>query len=242
VRYRADRYQQPNLERAIRAAALGVGGSLTAQAGSTYRADLAGTAASGSYDKVSVAGKATLGGTLDVNLTGPAPAALDAYTVLTFGSREGWFSSYANLDVPGPLTLAPVYSQNSVRLIATLAGDATLDGTVDFNDLVKLAQNYNSNLGASADSGWQAGDFTGDRTVDFNDLVALAQNYNTSATGAPLPGATSAFDADLAAAMAAVPEPASLSVLLGTAALTMLARRSTRDRFAATRSGARRTV
>jgi hypothetical protein len=211
---------------AAAAGALAVGGSFTAQAGSTYRADLAGTAASGSYDRVNIAGRATLGGTLVVNLTGPAPVAMDSYTVLTFASRGGWFQSYDNLDVPGPLVLAPVYSDTSVRLVATLAGDATMDGVVDFNDLVKLAQNYNSALASDVDNAWQSADFTGDRTVDFNDLVALAQNYNTSAIGGGAPGgAAASFDSDLAAAFASVPEPASVATTLGLLALTGLARR-----------------
>ena len=58
----------------------------------------------------------------------------------------------------------------------TLPGDATLDATVDFNDLVKLAQNYNTIGGKT----WAQGDFTGDGNVDFNDLVILAQRYNTA--------------------------------------------------------------
>jgi hypothetical protein len=82
-----------------------------------------------------------------------------------------------------------------------LAGDANHDRSVDFNDLVKLAQNYNTTGKTFAD-----GDFTGDGNVDFNDLVLLAQRYNTSL---PLPGAAAmpsasatSFAADWAAATA----------------------------------------
>jgi hypothetical protein len=56
-----------------------------------------------------------------------------------------------------------------------LGGDATRDRKVDFNDLVKLAQNYNT-----TGKVWPDGDFNGDGNVDFNDLVILAQNYNTA--------------------------------------------------------------
>jgi hypothetical protein len=56
-----------------------------------------------------------------------------------------------------------------------LAGDINRDRAVDFNDLVMLAQNYNS----TGDS-YTSGDLTGDGNVDFNDLVILAQGYNTS--------------------------------------------------------------
>jgi hypothetical protein len=80
---------------------------------------------------------------------------------------------------------------------------------VDFNDLVSLAQNYNSTGGKS----WAEGDFTGDGNVDFNDLVMLAQRYNTSlaAVGgaAPAVGASVSFAADWAA-VTARPAPAAV--------------------------------
>jgi hypothetical protein len=56
-----------------------------------------------------------------------------------------------------------------------LNGDANRDRSVDFNDLVALAQNYNTTGKTFAQ-----GDFTGDGSVDFNDLVVLAQHYNTT--------------------------------------------------------------
>jgi hypothetical protein len=59
---------------------------------------------------------------------------------------------------------------------AHIPGDANDDRTVDFNDLVLMAQNYNGSGGQA----WGDGDFTGDGFVDFNDLVVLAQNYNTT--------------------------------------------------------------
>jgi len=79
-------------------------------------------------------------------------------------------------------------------------GDANLDGFVDFNDLVKLAQNYNA-----SNTNWFQGDFNYDGTTDFNDLVFLAQNYNNPAPGAPVGSAS--FQSDMAAAFASVPEP-----------------------------------
>ena len=87
-------------------------------------------------------------------------------------------------------------------------GDANRDGVVDFNDLVKLAQNYNT-----TGKTWGDGDFTGDGNVDFNDLVVLAQRYNTSlpATPAPVPSAFS-FAADWAATTAVAPLPVSNAI------------------------------
>ncbi len=97
----------------------------------------------------------------------------------------------------------------------TRLGDATLDGLVDFNDLVRLAQNYDSTTGSML---WSQGDFTYDGVVDFNDLVRLAQNYETALAGEPVPAglaAASAFgeDMQLAFAMAQTPEPGAVGLL-----------------------------
>jgi hypothetical protein len=88
-------------------------------------------------------------------------------------------------------------------------GDANLDGVVDFNDLVKLAQSYNT-----TGKTWFSGDFTYDGKVDFDDLVQLAQNYNQPvASDVTLGGAS--FNADLARAFASVPEPRGAILLFG---------------------------
>jgi hypothetical protein len=106
----------------------------------------------------------------------------------------------------------------------TLGGDATLDGSVDFNDLVKLAQNYNTTVSATTESWWNKGDVTYDGIVDFNDLVKLAQNYNTGLPTEPIPGAPVGFEADLARAFASVPEPGMMS-LFAVAGMGLMARR-----------------
>jgi hypothetical protein len=63
-------------------------------------------------------------------------------------------------------------------------GDANLDRTVNFADLVTLSQHYNSQSGNL----WADGDFTADGKVDFADMVILSQHYNTS-----LPAAASSI-------------------------------------------------
>jgi hypothetical protein len=64
------------------------------------------------------------------------------------------------------------------------AGDANHDRSVNFNDLVVLAQHYNTAGGMTYDQG----DFNGDGAVDFGDLVMLAQRYNlTLPAGADVP-------------------------------------------------------
>jgi hypothetical protein len=91
-----------------------------------------------------------------------------------------------------------------------LPGDATFDNQVDFNDLVALAQHYNTVGGMD----WADGDFTFDGTVDFADLVVLAQGYNTAGPAAAVPGAPGGFVREVAAAFAAVPEPSTAALLV----------------------------
>jgi len=155
--------------------------------------------------KIQVAGNP---GSPGVNLLRGTPAQWDAEpaaSVVTIDSRN--------------FTLKTNNSSDGSTIRAT-PGDANLDGVVDFNDLVKLAQSYNTK-GKS----WFNGDFTYDPegTVDFNDLVQLAQNYNTTAP-AGVPGASVSFEADVARAFASVPEPASLG-LIGVAVVALSRKR-----------------
>jgi hypothetical protein len=95
----------------------------------------------------------------------------------------------------------------------TKTGDATLDGVVNFTDLLTLARNYNA-TGAH----WYQGDFNYDGVINFSDLLTVARNYNAAMPAADaVPDATAAFGADLAAAFAQVPEP-SMGLLAAAAA------------------------
>jgi len=89
-------------------------------------------------------------------------------------------------------------TQSGAVTIGWLTGDSNLNGTVDFNDLVKLSQNYN--VSASSNS-WYGGDFDFDGITDFNDLVKLAQNYNTALALTPA-NDQAQFEKDLADAFA----------------------------------------
>jgi hypothetical protein len=80
-----------------------------------------------------------------------------------------------------------------------LTGDATRDGIVDFNDLVVIAQNYNT-----AANTFSRGDFNYDGTVAFEDLTLLAQEYNTALPGAPLSAPLGASGVEAAVDPAAV--------------------------------------
>jgi len=90
----------------------------------------------------------------------------------------------------------------------SLAGDANGDRSVDFLDLAKLAQNYNTSSGGLT---YADGDFNGDGSVDFLDLAKLAQNYNTnlpaSPAAGPVPIAGAAAMPSLASVIAQVSQP-----------------------------------
>jgi hypothetical protein len=104
---------------------------------------------------------------------------------------------------------APV-DASAVVVRATVGGDANLDKVVNFDDLLVLAKNYNSTTAY-----WAKGDFTYDGTVNFDDLLILAKDYNAAMPTAPVPGASAQFEADMAAAFAAVPEPGAAGILGG---------------------------
>lgn len=118
---------------------------------------------------------------------------------------------------PGDASLAVGYADNAILqrsmlndlpidsstliLELCLKGDTNLDGTVDFADLLSLAQHYSLPSGAI----WTQGDSNYDGAVDFGDLLSLAQNYSRSVTGS--------FESDWTMAKSLAPEPASAGVV-----------------------------
>jgi cyclophilin family peptidyl-prolyl cis-trans isomerase len=101
-------------------------------------------------------------------------------------------------DIAGnPLTTSPSVS------FFSLAGDANHNRTVEFSDLVTLAQNYNA-----TGKGFAQGNFNYDAAgnVDFSDLVILAQRYNVT-LAAPTP----------APPVISEPQPGTAPVLASTA-------------------------
>jgi len=87
---------------------------------------------------------------------------------------------------------------NTILVKYTIPGDANLDGSVNFSDLVILAQQY-----GTAGAAWDQGGFGYAGVVNFADLVALAQNYNkTVGTAAMSAGSTALVPSADAAATA----------------------------------------
>ena len=91
----------------------------------------------------------------------------------------GYADSAAVLGAGGGIFHGVSVSGSGTLASFTLNGDTNLDRTVNFTDLVSLAQNYSS---SGPSIGWFKGDFNYDNTVNFNDLVPLAQNYGQTLT------------------------------------------------------------
>ena len=102
---------------------------------------------------------------------------------------------------------------NSIQVRFTRYGDANLDGSVGFADLVALAGHY-----GQSNATWDQGDFNYDGIVGFDDLVLLASNYGQSVPGALDPSSDPGGDRP----PVQLPAPNSLGLLcLGGAGLLM---------------------
>jgi hypothetical protein len=130
---------------------------------------------------------------------------------------------YAQASDVAPGGLFQGTSVDGTAIIAryTLLGDATLDGAVNFADLVQLAQSYNVVDGTRV---WYTGDFNYDGNTNFADLVSLAQNYNSALPTEAIPGASAVFAQDLARAFASVPEPGAIGLMAAGAVVGLMRR------------------
>lgn len=125
-------------------------------------------------------------------------------------SDTGYIVGEATVVTAAPFTMRVGYRLDAISLLG-LPGDANRDHTVNFTDLLTLAQNYGRTTGAV----WDNGDFDGDGAVLFVDLLTLAQRYGTSGLSVEeMSKLPSSFAADWAMAQSLVPEPVS-AVALG---------------------------
>ena len=102
------------------------------------------------------------------------------------GTTLGYAEASELATVPSIFSSEPIDS-TTLLVRFTLAGDGNLDGRVNFDDLIALAQNYNTQNKSFAQGNF---DYTANGTVNFDDLILLAQNYNKILATVTLPPAT----------------------------------------------------
>ncbi|MGA2230225.1 MAG: autotransporter-associated beta strand repeat-containing protein, partial [Tepidisphaeraceae bacterium] len=147
---------------------------------------------------------------LAINYTGADPVAAIRSALAGGYSGGTWkgtgiASSYA-ADSPGLFSVGYADGSrdpgspaqpNQILVKFTLAGDANLDGTVNFSDLLVVAQNFNRSVDASGNPvDWADGDFDYDGVVNFSDLLIVAQNFNKTLGSSELALLPSSFAAD----------------------------------------------
>ena len=128
----------------------------------------------------------------DINLLYDAfgtngPLDLDGSNVIDAGDIEPWLAAASDVANPAKANASDIYT----------IGDADLDGDVDSTDLGLLLNNFGDNNRAP----WLSGNLDGDAFVGSTDLGLLLNNFSFTSTAS-------------AAAVAAVPEPGCLSLLL----------------------------
>jgi hypothetical protein len=125
--------------------------------------------------------------------------------------------------------IVPGLSSGEIEIMPTLAGDAKLDGSVDFGDFQLMAQYFGQS------GGWDEGNFNYGPTIGFGAFQLFAQNFGatsgmTAGELASINQFASQFGEELAPdpdggfQLISVPEPAS-AALLAAAGFGLLARR-----------------
>lgn len=152
--------------------------------------------------------------TLDDLVRGTGPTQLPSIQALLLSGRNGGTWDGPGIDSTGAHagngSTALGYSDAAgvVTVKYTRNGDADLDKTTAFADLVAVAQHY----GLIGNQTWSTGDFNYDNNVDFADLVVVAQNYGLSVPSAPV--------ASPAVSAAAVVGPAPAKVVTASKAVS----------------------
>ncbi|HUB24232.1 MAG TPA: PEP-CTERM sorting domain-containing protein [Tepidisphaeraceae bacterium] len=150
------------------------------------------------------------------------------------GSQKGLDYSIGYADGADGITTA--VPSGEIDVMATIAGDAKLQGNVVFGDFQVLAQYFGQS------GGWDQGDFTYSGVVTFGDFQLLAQDFGAN-TNVLLTGAEMASLNNFAAEfgdrltanadgvgfqIVAVPEPATIALLTAGTGLLLTRRRRAR--------------
>lgn len=104
------------------------------------------------------------------------------------GAWSGWGITSSAIDSAHGLGYAdsadgviPTLPADTILVQWARYGDVNLDGSVNFTDLLAIAQHY-----GQFNANWDQGDLNYDGSVNFTDLLRLAQNYGATAAATPL--------------------------------------------------------
>jgi streptogramin lyase len=115
---------------------------------------------------------------------------------------------YAVGYVDGNTDLGTPAAANQILIKNTIAGDANLDGKVNFADLLAVAQNFNHTLDTHGNPiDWADGDFNYDGNVNFSDLLLIAQNFNKQLAAGQVTQLPGSFSSDWTLAEAIANNP-----------------------------------
>jgi hypothetical protein len=137
------------------------------------------------------------------------------------------------------------YSDNTttdtLTVQLTVPGNDTLSGTVGFDDLLAIAQNFGQSVAAGDNVSWTGGDLNYDNKINFDDLLIVAQHFGDSfattlasvegsSSSASLKGNTTftAVTGSIAGNPQSVPEPNAAWLVAAVTAVFTLTRRPSR--------------
>lgn len=124
------------------------------------------------YDRVVVNGDATLDGALNISfISGFTPVLGDRFEIMTYDQPIGAFSE---VNLPSsPQCVNVLFGETSIVVIVGLAGDLTLDGDVDIEDVAILLSDFGcGGVEIQCDA-----DIDGDGDTDINDLSLQLSNF-----------------------------------------------------------------
>jgi autotransporter-associated beta strand protein len=147
--------------------------NMTLRPTSTLIIELGGRVAGSEYDVVNLSGAGSLDGTFNVSLlNGFRPVHNDQFTVMTFGSHAGDFSTKSGLDLGSRLVLVPQYTANSLVLTAVQGGSGVW--RVDHDGGASASTNWNNGLpNGVGDTATFGSVITQPRTVTIDSPVTM---------------------------------------------------------------------
>lgn len=184
-------------------------------AAGTTKLDLGGTTAGLGYDQINSSTAAVLNGVLDIDLVeGFTPTAGNAFTLITADDVSGHFSALDLPSLPAGLVWGVHYNTTNV-VLTVAAGDFDRNGVVDAADYAVWRDTLGSSVAA-----YSGADGNGDGIISADDYSVWKNSFNwiNSSTASDASGSGSLTPG-------AVPEPASLVLLLAGALLASAKRR-----------------